>query len=148
MLAVGAVLAASFPAQAEDKASDAEKAVEYRKGVFTAMGYNIKPMAAMMKGKIAWDSEEFAMRAQRIADLADMPWEGFQEGTSNIAHSHALDAVWEDTDKFRKLREDLVEQSAELAEVAQGGDRKAVAPAFKKVGKTCKSCHDDFKEED
>lgn len=147
-LAAGALMAATAQVHADEKASDAEKAVEYRKGVFTAMGYNFKPMGAMVKGDIAWDGEEFANRAQRIAHLAEMPWEGFVEGSSNVAHSETLDAAWEDTEKFRGLQEDLQKHSEALVEAAEGGERKAVVASFKKVGKTCKSCHDDFKEDD
>lgn len=147
-LAAGALLAAGPVLASGGEASEAEKAVEYRKAVFTAMGHNFHPMVAMVKGKIDWDSEDFATRADRVAALAGMPWEGFMEGTADVGHSEAKPAVWEDNKKFEDLASQLGKRTAALAEAAGGDDRKAIKKAFKKVGETCKSCHDDFKKED
>jgi cytochrome c556 len=35
-----------------------------------------------------------------------------------------------------------------LPKVAAGGDAAAVKEQFGKLGKTCKACHDEFKEKD
>ena len=150
MLLAAAALIAAGPVQASgDEVSDAEKAVDYRQAVFTAMGYNFGPMVAMVKGEIAWDGEQFARRAERIADLAPMPWEGFGKATAEVPNTDAKAAIWEDRKQFRKLQDQLAERTAKLAEAAAGGaERGAVAQAFKQVGETCKSCHDDFKKDD
>ena len=148
LVTAGAMLLAGTALASGEEASDAEKAVKYRKAVFTAMGHNFGPMVAMMKGEIAWDGDEFAARAERVADLADMPWEGFAKATAEVADTDAKAAIWEDPDKFERLQERLAERTAKLAEATAGGaEREAVAKAFKKVGETCKSCHDDFKED-
>lgn len=148
LVTAGAMLLAGTALASGEEASDAEKAVEYRKAVFTAMGHNFAPMTAMVKGEIAWDGDEFATRAERVADLADMPWEGFVEGTADVGNSEAKAVIWEETSKFEDLQSQLAERTTALAEAAAGGaERQAVAQAFKKVGETCKSCHDDFKED-
>jgi cytochrome c556 len=147
-LAAGALLAAGSALASGEDASDAEKAVEYRQAVFTAMGHNFGPMVAMMKGEIAWDGDAFAKRAERVAALATMPWEGFVEGTADIAHSEAKAVIWDERAEFDQLADRLGERTAALAEVAGSGDRERIGKQFKKVGETCKSCHDDFKQED
>ena len=144
-LLAGALLAASTSAMAE---SDAEKAVEYRESVFHVMGHNFKPMAGMVKGKIAYDAEEFATRAKRVAQLAHMPLEGFKEGTADVTGTDAKASIWDNWDDFTGKMETLQEKSAELAKVAEGGDMEAIKPKFMATGKACKSCHDDYKKED
>jgi len=141
----GAALALSATANA---ATEAEKAVEYRKSVFHVMGHNFHPMAEMVKGKIDFDAEEFATRAERVAQLSHMPLEGFKEGTADVGGSEAKAKIWDNWDDFQDKLTTLQEKSAELAKVAEGGDMEAIAPKFKAVGKACKSCHDDYKEED
>ena len=143
----GCLAAVAVTAHAKEEASEAEKAVEYRKAVFAAMGYNAKPIAGMVKGKIAWDGDEVAERARRLEALAGMPWEGFMEGTADVGHSETKAAAWDKRDEFRDLAEKLQERTAALVDAAESGGRSAVAESFKKVGKTCKSCHDDFKED-
>jgi cytochrome c556 len=149
LLAAGALVAAAPVHASGEDASDAEKAVNYRQAVFTAMGYNFGPMVAMVKGEIAWDGEQFAKRASRVADLATMPWEGFGEATAEVPNTDAKAAIWEDPDKFGRLQDQLAKRTAKLAEAAAGGaQRGEVAQAFKRVGETCKSCHDDYKTDD
>jgi cytochrome c556 len=78
-----------------------------------------------------------------------MPWEGFVEGTADVKGSEAKAAIWDNRADFDKLSEQLQERTAALAEAAAGGaERQAVGKAFKRVGETCKSCHDDFKQDD
>ena len=144
-LVAGVLLAAGTTAQAE---TDAEKAVEYRKAVFHAMGHNFHPMADMVKGKIEFDAEEFATRAERVAQLAHMPLEGFPEGTADVGGSEAKPGIWDNWEDFTDKLETLQEKSAALAKVADGGDMEAIKPKFMATGKACKSCHDEYKEED
>ncbi|MFP4616148.1 MAG: c-type cytochrome [Thiohalorhabdus sp.] len=144
-LLAGALLATGATAHAAD--DEEEKAVEYRESVFHVMGHNFKPMGDMMKGEIDFDAEEFATRAERVSQLAHMPMEGFVEGTADVAGSEAKPGIWENWEDFQGKMEDLQETSAELAEVAQGGDKGAIAPKFKAVGESCKACHDDYKED-
>lgn len=149
LMAAGALIAAAPVHASGEEASDAEKAVNYRQAVFTAMGYNFGPMVAMVKGEIAWDGDQFAKRAERVADLAPMPWEGFGKATADVPDTDAKAAIWEDPDKFERLQERLAKRTAKLAKAAAGGaERGEVAQAFKQVGETCKSCHDDYKKDD
>ncbi|MFA9459795.1 c-type cytochrome [Thiohalorhabdus methylotrophus] len=144
-LLAGTLLATGAAAHAE---SEAEKAVEYRESVFHVIGHNFMPMADMVKGKIDYDAEEFATRAERVAQLARMPLEGFVEGTAGVAGSEAKPGIWSNWDDFRGKLEDLQKESAKLAKVAGKGDLQAIKPQFMAVGKACKSCHDEYKEED
>jgi len=41
----------------------------------------------------------------------------------------------------------MVEKADALAEVAKSGDLDQIKPAFGALAKTCKGCHDNFREE-
>lgn len=127
-------------------ASDADDAIEYRQGVFTAMKWHFAPMGAMVKGKLAYDAAEFQRRAELVAALAKMPQEGFVEG-SDKGDTDAKAAIWENKDKFDQGMQMLVEKAAALEEAAQSGDMEQIKPAFGALAKTCKGCHDNFKED-
>lgn len=128
-------------------ATDVEEAIEYRQSVFNTIKWNFAPMAGMVKGKIDFDAAEFSRRADIVAVLATMPREGFIEG-SDMGETDAKSAIWENKDKFDSGMDALAENAAALAEAAKSGDMNVIKPVFGKLGKTCKGCHDDFRNED
>ena len=132
--------------QAADSAEKiAARAVEYRQGVMNVYAFNVTSMGDMVKGKTEFDAAAFARHAKDLAAAAQLDLlAGFPEDSIND-DSDASDTIWLDWDKFQKRHKDLQEQSAKLAEVAAGGDEAAMREQFGATGKTCKGCHDDFK---
>lgn len=132
-------------------AADAEDAVEFRQGVFRAMGWNFGPMGAMIQGRKPFDAEAFATGAERIAVLANMAAEGFTEGTgkSDGLDTRLKDEYWYQQANFNKLMQRMVEKADAFAEeVASGKDREALRPAFGQLAESCKNCHDDYRARD
>ncbi len=127
------------------QADDVAKAVDYRHGLMHVYAYNVTSMSDMVKGETAFDPAAFARYAE---DLAAATWldllAGFPEDSIND-ESDAGDTIWLDWDKFQKKYEALKAQSAKLRKVAAGGDEAAMKEQFGKTAKTCKGCHDDFK---
>lgn len=128
------------------QAADIEKLVDYRQGVMNVYAYHTKSMAAMVKGKTAFDSAAFAHHAENLAVAARLDLlAGFPEDSIN-EESDAGDTIWLAWDEFQQGYEALQAQSAKLAEeAAAGGDEAAMKEQFGKTAKTCKGCHDDFK---
>ena len=62
--------------------------------------------------------------------------------------SHALPAIWEQPDEFAAAVTEAEAATAGLREAIAGGDRRAVAQAFKRTGDACKGCHESFRAED
>ena len=56
--------------------------------------------------------------------------------------------IWSDAATFRALNEEFAREAAELARVAAAADATAVRAQFQKVARTCKSCHDKFRQTD
>jgi len=127
------------------QANDVEKAVDYRQGLMNVYAHNVTRMGNMVKGKTAFDPAAFARYAEDLAVAARLDLlAGFPEDSIND-ESDISDTIWLDWDKFQKKYEALKTHSAKLRKVAAGGDEAAMKEQFGKTTKTCKGCHDDFK---
>jgi cytochrome c556 len=124
-----------------------EEVIEYRRAAMTMIGWNFAPMSAMAKGKIPFDAKEFAKHAERIATTAPQVLEGFAKGSDKGAETDAKADIWTHFDDFQSKLTDLVNESKATSEVARGGDEAKVKEQFKKLGGTCKACHDKYKQD-
>lgn len=142
-----ALLGAAAVAQAMDQ-EQAEKVNEVREAVMTVTGWSIAPMAAMAKGQIPYDSAEFQKRAGRIANMQDMVPDAFRPDTREaVLDTEALDKIWEDFDKFTRLAGEARDKAIAARDAAANGGFAEASTAFVELGKACKACHDDFREE-
>jgi cytochrome c556 len=127
-------------------AGELERALEYRQGVMNVLGWNMKSMSDMMKGKKPYDKDAFARHADDLAQAASLDIAaGFPED-SDEGETDARADIWLDFDDFEKKLESLREASQNLSEVAKAGDKAANGQALGKTGKTCKGCHDSYKD--
>jgi cytochrome c556 len=126
-----------------DKASDA---VEYRQAVFKLVKANFSQMGAMMQGKKPYDAKEFNKRAMNLKALSSMPWEFFIEGSDMVEGSKAKDAVWDESNEFKKASKYFQKVVKTLDKTATPKSSQTdVKVAFTDVAKTCKGCHKKFK---
>ncbi|MDE1960257.1 MAG: cytochrome c [Xanthomonadaceae bacterium] len=136
--AAGVVL----PAAAQHKP---EQVIHYRQAAMTMIGWNFGTLGAMIKGKTAWDAQEFALRADRIAALAPQVLEGFAKGSEKGATTDAKAAIWTHFDDFKSKSDALVTQSKALSEAAHTGGEAAMKDQFRKTAEACKACHEKYK---
>lgn len=132
----------ALPAAAQHKP---EQVIHYRQAAMTMIGWNFGALAAMVKGKTAWDAQVFALRADRIAGLAPQVLEGFSKGSDKGATTDAKPGIWKKFDDFTAKDKNLIEQTRALADVAKGGDAAAMKEQFKKTAQACKDCHEKYK---
>jgi cytochrome c556 len=64
---------------------------------------------------------------------------------SDQGETDALPDIWLDFEGFTQKLEALRKASRSLSEAAAGGDKEAMGDALGKTGKSCKGCHDSFK---
>ena len=139
------LLSTTLVAQAQD-ADPKKEAVKYRQSVMKIVGWNFKPMGAMVKGERPLDAKAFAAHAKDLAAVSSVDiLAGFPEDTDG-PDSKAKAEIWLKWDDFKKKMGDMTRETAKLAEVAKGGDEAAMKKQFGETGKTCKGCHDDYKE--
>jgi cytochrome c556 len=126
-------------------AGEVEKAVEYRQGVMNVLGWNMKVMSGMMKGKVPFDQQVFADHAKDLASASGLNLlSGFPED-SESEESDALPEIWMDFDDFKAKYRKLGEAANNLSEVAVKGDKASLGEALEKTGKACKACHKKYK---
>ncbi len=124
--------------------ADAKGDIAYRQGAFKVVGGHMSSMVAIMRGQVR--QENFAMHAQGMADIAKVIPSVFPEG-SGEGKTEALAKIWTDKAGFEKRVNDFTSAAEGLAAVASGGDMSQIGPAFRKLGGSCKGCHDNYREE-
>ena len=106
---------------------------------------NKKAMKAI-KGNLAGDTVIIAQKASEIEAWAKDMVNFFPEGSTQPP-SEALPAIWKEFDRFTDLARANEKAAANLKNLAQSGaDTSALSGAFRSLGKTCKDCHNDYKE--
>jgi len=141
-----ALLATPLAAQSQKPPpTKAERTIEYRQAALTLLGWNIVPIAGMVKGEIPWDQKALEMHAMRLAQVAPMIAEGFPADAQTGAPTDAKPEIWKNMEDFQAKARDLEAATARFAETARGGDRKAIAAGLGEVGGACKACHEKYR---
>jgi cytochrome c556 len=142
-LLISALLTATLATVASAQVKP-EKAIEYRQGAMTVIGWHFGAMAAMVKGEKPYDKEDFARRAAIVEVVAKIPMEGFTPD-SDKGHTKAKPEIWSKMDDFKAKMEKMQSESSKLAAVSKSGSMDDIKKQFGATGGTCKSCHDDYR---
>ena len=118
--------------------------VTKRKIVFDKMMRQIQPMGRMIRGRDDFDSERFHQESLAIETLAKQAWVYFPPGSFYVP-SRAKPAVWQNPTEFKAKQQQLMNASAQLSRVSQGGNLADVRPAYVAVIKACNDCHSEFR---
>ena len=123
--------------------------IKARQGHMQIRAYSAGPLFAMAKGKMPYDAEKAAKLANNLMLLLQVDVGGaWAPGTGNDMYpgkTQALPEVWSTYPKIAEAGKKYKAAVEELAAVAGNGlgDLKSKIGA---VGKSCKGCHDDFRE--
>ena len=149
--ALVAMAAGSTSAFAADEPANV---VKYRQTFMKGNSAHLGMIAAIMKGEVSL-TDEIAPNAAALAEMGEMLSANLQllfpEGTDKAAglKTAALPAIWEKWGDFEQVAMRFQEETAKLAEVAQGGDMAATGQQLGVVGKEgCGACHETFREKD
>ena len=104
-------------------------------------------MKTMQAAIRAGDTATVAERARVVADWSARMAEYFPQG-SGEGDTKARPEIWADFDRFTALAKGAESAALELAALADGGaDAGALAGGLGKLGGTCKTCHQAFKDD-
>ena len=142
--AVFAICVAGIAADASAQQKP-EEALKMRQGLFEALKMNFGPFGAFAKGAAPLPADA-AQRAENMVALAKILPMAFAKGTENLPKSETKAEAFTSAD-FPKGFEALGAASAKLASAVASGDADAVKAAVGGVGKTCKGCHDTFRQD-
>jgi len=141
LIACAALAAVSFtaPAMADDAGE-----IKYRKSVMQSIGGHMGAIAGIFKAETG-NSTNLGVHTQGIADLAKITASIFPAG-SDFGETGALPIIWEKPDEFAMAVKMFEDAAANLNSAAMSGDMAATGAAFGGLGKTCKNCHENFRE--
>ncbi len=146
LLLAGAVALACTSAGAQ-QAPKPEQLIKWRQSNFQVLALNTARIKAVIDG--SGDKAQAAKAAAVIAALANAGLLTlFPPGTETGKGWHDTTVkpeFFKEADKVAALNADFTKAANDLARVAAGGDPAALKDEFGKLGKTCKSCHDDFR---
>lgn len=149
LVLAGGILSAGVLATAYAAEGKPEDTVKYRQSVYNVIGWNFKPMGAMVKGEIPFDAAAVARHAQYVEMMSKALPEGFAKGTGPdaVKDTEAKPEIWTKPAEFDSKMKDFQVEAAKLAEVAKGGDEKTIKAQFGKTAETCKACHKEFRKD-
>jgi cytochrome c556 len=124
---------------------DKEIPQSYRQSWFALVAANFGPMASMVKGEMPWDQERMEAFAEDLDTLMELDvMRGFPAG-SEKGTTRAKPEIWENRADFEAKMKDLRDAVDALEDVAEKGDREAIAQQVGTTGQACKACHDEYK---
>ncbi len=138
-------LGVALPASAQF--AKPEDAVKYRKAAMTVMGAHFGRIGAMAQGKAPFDAATAASNAEVVLTMSKLPFVGFVDGTSSTDKGGAKAAIWTDRAKFDEGAKKMQDEVVKLAAASKTGSLDQLKAAAGDVGKTCKGCHDDFRNQ-
>lgn len=146
--AIGAAIALamtfSIPATAHDGASGI---VLKRMDNMKTIGDQIKMMVPMMKGALPYDPAQVANSAKIIQNRSGRALTDLFPKGSDGHPSEALPEIWEDWEKFSDIAGQLESSAATLVRIGRNnGSEDDFKDALSGLLKTCKSCHNNFRE--
>jgi cytochrome c556 len=122
-----------------------EAAIKYRQGAFSVMAAHFSRVAMMAQGIQPFDAKAATENAELVGNLSRLPFTAFGPGTDKGTTHRAKDEVWKDGAKFKAASDRMVADAAKLEAAAKSGDFEALKTAVGALGRSCKSCHDDFR---
>jgi cytochrome c556 len=139
-ISLAAMLTTSLAAVADTAPEDAKA---YRASVMTTLRGHIGA-ASMYVRELVDDNGFLQAHAEGLANGARELKHIFPAG-SDVDNSEALPVIWEEPEEFQKAISDAEKATAAFREAVSGGDKAAIAGAFRDVGAACRGCHDRFR---
>jgi cytochrome c556 len=122
----------------------ADEAIKYRQSALYLQNYHLSRLGAMVSGRAPFDPKAATEHAQTLAAVTMLPFSAFVDG-SHKGDTRAKPEIWTEKEKFNAVANKLHEEVLQLVAATKTGNQAQIKSAVGTVGKTCKSCHDDYK---
>jgi cytochrome c556 len=138
-------LALSLPAAAQFQKP--EDAVKYRQSAMFVMANHFGRIGAMVNGRAPYDAGAAAANAEVVATMSRLPFIGFVDGTPGSGKGGANAKIWSDRAGFDAGAKKMQDEIAKLVTASKTNNLDTLKGAFGEVGKTCKGCHDEYRNQ-
>jgi cytochrome c556 len=129
-----------------------EDAMKFRQSGYSFMAWNMgKIKAQAVDNAVPFNKEQVLNAALAIKGVANSGMGAlYLPGTDKEVNGRKTRVKPElfdpkNKEELGKIATNFVQQANKLADVAAGGDQKAIAAQFGDLGKACKACHDKFR---
>jgi len=126
-----------------------KKAIKARQGEMQLRAFNVGPLFGMAKGKIDYDADLAKKLAGNLKLMLDLDngraWAKGSDIDNYMGDTTALPNIWTTYPEIANYGKKYVKAVNELAAVA-GNGADALKSKMGAVGKSCKGCHDEFRE--
>ena len=125
------------------------KLLKARQGEMQLRAFSVGPLFGMAKGKIEYDAALASKLANNLKTQLSLEiGAAWKQGTDIDAYpgkTTSLGKIWTTYPEISKYGKKYATAVNELA-AAAGNGLDALKPKISAVGKTCKGCHDEFRE--
>jgi cytochrome c556 len=128
-----------------------KSAIKARQAQMQLRLFNAGPLFGMAKGKIDYDAEMAKTLAGNLKLMLDLDnsraWAKGSDNENYAGKTRALPKIWTTYPEIADYGKKFAMAVNELAAVA-GDGRDALKSKIGALGKSCKGCHDEFREEE
>ncbi len=142
VLTTGLILASAVATAHTVPAKDA---IKFRQSAFFLMGSMFGQINGMAQGKVPMNEAVLKSNAANLNMLIQLPFHAFPEG-SDEGKTKAKPEIWMEAKKFNDAKDASQAAVAKLNTAVAAGNLKELKALAAGVGKTCKGCHDQFKQ--
>ncbi len=131
-----------------DKPKDThpQQLVTKRQAIFKKMTKTLEPMGLVARERESYNKGEFQVWAQELQELSGQPWALFT-ADGNYPPTRAKPEVWQKAAEFKQAQDSYLGKVGQLVKVSGSADMAAIRSAIDAVEKSCKSCHEQFRNE-
>jgi len=148
ILKTGLIASALLLGACSDDAKDThpQQLVSKRQAIFKKMTKTLEPMGLVARERKDYNKGEFQAEALALQELSSQPWPLFAPD-GNYPPTRAKPSVWQSPAEFKKAQDSYLATVEQLVKVSASADMGAIRQAVNEVEKSCKSCHDQFRNE-
>jgi cytochrome c556 len=125
--------------------SDPTDLIKYRKNVMSALGGHTAAAGLIIRGKVDYNPQ-LVEHARSLAATTTMIKDIFPPD-SELGDTDAKANVWQKPEEFKQHAMDAQEAASAFLKSVEAGDKAEIGKKYAALGKTCKSCHDEFRKE-
>ena len=118
-----------------------EEDADYRHDVMESIGGHFSAIVKIVRGEVEREAH-LTTHVDSLAGLAALTHDLFPEGSEG---GESLPSIWEEPAAFAEKVKAFQEAAAALKPALDSGDMDEFRTAVFGVGRTCKSCHDDYR---
>ena len=133
--------------QAADAVAEANATVHHRQQIMKTVGALMAALGCTMEKKCTLDNKDLKHTGKGIAFMAELSPASFKDKAEGATLKHtAKPNIWNEWTKFETSLKAMGEAAAKVETLAGDDKRNEALAAVADLGKTCKGCHDAFRD--